>query len=1585
MSDNIGDIMFDFLKEVNKYHLYDRAKDCEAKIRTYDCMTPMASFFECLLKAAYLTYASGTSEYEAGRISLSDLLSNSGFITYVRKTYSLSADDIETIDGKVRRKSNYYKHDMNPYSVKDADLKECFKCAYTFASGYYYIETGKKAPRWNENDYDQMIVAASENRDQKEQELKKSIIELRKVVNEEIEKKIQAIEEIEKLKKELEDAKFSKVETKELASLRVKYGEIEDLANEYRGRIVILQQKLDDAEKTKAEAEAQLSMIQVTSSDEGDLARLNNEIEIFGETIKILHEENDRLRSCIENADRERLDVERKLEKYGREHGDNSRINELEADLELAVKQREIVEKQLEETNQKLAEAQSRLYLPDTEMVKVSRSELVRQGLMEEEEAPYCPRCGRQLKLKYRRRDMKPFWGCPGWNPYGTGCSYGEDVKQYVYVKRKVGDESSGYVPYIAPATFFGYYPGSIEELSPKMSLFQTISVPREVFSNRKDIGLEDHSRFQVISNLGEAGVEEQSKLIYLLVLRLLNRGIVLPSSKKTEDVLADYFNKGECGNIQRLTEYIKYETPFNYCDSPRENKFANMVFPQVLGPSWNSFVMAQASIDLLANDENKRFVGQRVDFLVQKNGKKIVIELDGAEHNSAAGLFHDRAREDFLKKNGYEILRFRNAQIDEEDKAIVQDINKLLGGETHKEKKVFLDERFLIACKLVHQFEIAITYALSKGLIGTHTNLRAEVSTDIFSHSEIQLLLSVSIAELYELFANYASLYKVKLDIDLQDENEDYIGLYVGDGNLSNEKCILIRDCLFSKNLVYQMESFPVGLLPVNIKKKTLEYFLQYIFGHPGFMEGQYEAISRLLSRKDSIVLLPTGSGKSIIYQLSSFLVPGAIVVVSPLISLIEDQVQNLKKKNGITNAVYFSSARTRQETEIQQINKSLIQNAATLLIYVAPERLQIPSFREDIERMLQKNSVYAVAIDEAHCVSEWGHDFRPAYLNVGNTARRIFKKDGIEPVISALTGTASDAVLNDVRRDLNISGANALIQPVSFDRTELKFSVVSCKASDKVLRIADIIQNEIPKAIGDISGGTEAKHAGIVFSPQASNKKGSQYAALTVQNELHKMIPELGIANYFSKTPEEYDETTWREIIQDNASKFKNDELQLLVATKAFGMGIDKPNIHYIVHDGIPSSFEEYYQEAGRAGRDRGHSECVLVFSNDYDDLNERLLDPNLTLAEFRNIYQRYPSYESDDLGTLLFFHNNAYKGIEDETRCVNSIIDQINDDKFEAGSKRSIFLDYGESPTDTMQAMVRLLVLGIIRDYTYDYNKREFILVRGTLDRELITEKLRCYVKIGSKGTEESWIEKLDLTLEGIEFSKNAVRVLVEYIYDNIERSRRLALRGMYRAAKEASVLPPGQQDAFLRKTITSYFTYSGENRDILQGILASKSAGVSEALDWFDLKKKAFTSEDEDNARDVSVLAGRMLESRPDHPGLLLTQGLAEIILNANDKLAIRNIVAAIEFAVSRYEIDPKIIKKKMKDAVKLLLEKTPYGFEEVISKIGKTCGHSHKELICELMNRNDISEASRDYLLLSYAGDIVNEIIQGEEA
>ncbi len=346
----------------------------------------------------------------------------------------------------------------------------------------------------------------------------------------------------------------------------------------------------------------------------------------------------------------------------------------------------------------------------------------------------------------------------------------------------------------------------------------------------------------------------------------------------------------------------------------------------------------------------------------------------------------------------------------------------------------------------------------------------------------------------------------------------------------------------------------------------------LQKFYGYEDFRPGQKKVVESLLNRNDTVAIMPTGAGKSICFQIPALLFEGVTLVISPLISLMKDQVDSLRQL-GIA-AVYINSSVSKAQLykDLQDISAGFYK-----IIYIAPERLT-PEYLPDSFKNL---NISMVAVDEAHCLSQWGHDFRPSYRNILNFTNSL----RIKPIISAFTATATPEVKTDIINLLGLKQPNVFV--TGFDRPNLYFSVLRGEVKDKF--VIDYVKKHQDEA-GIIYVGTRKDVDALQVLLEIKGIKAGRYHAGMTDEERNQMQED-----------------------------FLYDNLSVMVATNAFGMGIDKPNVRYVIHYNMPKNMEAYYQEAGRAGRDGLSGNCILLYSPQDTQLQKFLISKS-TESEIR-----------------------------------------------------------------------------------------------------------------------------------------------------------------------------------------------------------------------------------------------------------------------------------------------------------------------------------------------------------------------------
>lgn len=355
----------------------------------------------------------------------------------------------------------------------------------------------------------------------------------------------------------------------------------------------------------------------------------------------------------------------------------------------------------------------------------------------------------------------------------------------------------------------------------------------------------------------------------------------------------------------------------------------------------------------------------------------------------------------------------------------------------------------------------------------------------------------------------------------------------------------------------------------------------LKQYFGYDSLRTGQEELINGILAGHDVLGIMPTGAGKSLCYQLPALMLKGITLVISPLISLMSDQVKALNQAG--VHAAYINSSLTENQIRIAL---SYASQGRYKIIYVAPERLNTPRFLD----FACNADISMLTVDEAHCISQWGQDFRPSYLEIAGFLTRLPRR----PIVGAFTATATERVKNDIVASLGLN--NPVTMVTGFDRPNLFFRVVTRK------------------------GGSQKDNSIINYVKKHEDESGIIYCA-TKKNvdKLYTLLNEQGISAGRYHAGLSNDER------KQNQEDFTYDRIRVMVATNAFGMGIDKSNVRYVLHYNMPQSLEYYYQEAGRAGRDGEEAECVLFFSKQDIMINKFLLQNKASAGDVASDMQK------------------------------------------------------------------------------------------------------------------------------------------------------------------------------------------------------------------------------------------------------------------------------------------------------------------------------------------------------------------------
>jgi len=391
--------------------------------------------------------------------------------------------------------------------------------------------------------------------------------------------------------------------------------------------------------------------------------------------------------------------------------------------------------------------------------------------------------------------------------------------------------------------------------------------------------------------------------------------------------------------------------------------------------------------------------------------------------------------------------------------------------------------------------------------------------------------------------------------------------------------------------------------------KKEQLKELLKIHFGYESFRPGQERAIDNILQHKNTVVVLPTGGGKSLIFQLPALILEGVTIVVSPLIALMKDQVDSLERV-GIP-ATFINSSISPAETEKRLAQ---IKSGYYKIVYIAPERFYNQVFIQELKNI----KVSLFAIDEAHCISQWGHDFRPSYMRLKDAIRFVGS-----PVVVALTATATPEVRDDIVKQLALEDSELVI--TGFARPNLQFAVMSAANGQKIESILNLLTTNSELGSGIIYVGTRARADEIV--------------EVLIDNDIKAVGYHAGM------------DGESRDWVQN---KFMSGEAQVVVATNAFGLGIDKKDIRFVIHHDLPGTIEAYYQEAGRAGRDGKPSFCLLFYHAQDRYLREFFIkgdnpDPRI-IIEIYDFLLRRAGLEIETSASILITYAEIAQNLSD-----------------------------------------------------------------------------------------------------------------------------------------------------------------------------------------------------------------------------------------------------------------------------------------------------------------------------------------------
>ncbi|MBZ4664723.1 MAG: hypothetical protein JG776_2447 [Caloramator sp.] len=1046
-----------------------------------------------------------------------------------------------------------------------------------------------------------------------------------------------------------------------------------------------------------------------------------------------------------------------------------------------------------------------------------------------------------------------------------------------------------------------------------------------------------------VIQNLTNSRKERNKYYpAYCVIKNILHRGCPTIMSQYLQEVIGPLHNLQE---FDKRIVLIDSKPPVWYKTikgNDEKNDYPAKYFFEEILPNYleeykfvQQLMVPEVLFSEITDEINQEFVDQQVDFYLPQ--AKLVIEINGQQHLEEINKINDKNRKEYLAKFGIETIEINTTELRNNNiqhkidkiKSRLKQFDKILNyyKENYYNQQNYKEEytKKALLATAVMRFQTLILELLQREILKLDDKIW---SFNILSLDVDKDFAKIALEDIFIWLENICKLMKLqfnKPDVRIVYSNESEFQFKEGYINVNfsllrrwtdeNEKypeIIFVRTDYFDKANYFEVNTTdPIKYKIINDGEESdipaLKFFLKNIFGFDEFNDGQLPIIINALSCNDTIGLLPTGSGKSLCYQLAALLQPCVSFVVCPIKSLMYDQKDNLDKRY-IDRTNYISSD---QDAETKSKIGKEFSEGKYFFIWISPERFQIQEFRDYLDKLNKEQTIAIAVIDEVHCLSEWGHDFRTSYLNLIRTIRKYCPSSWL----LGLTATASSFVLEDLKKEFEI-GNDSIKTLTSFTRPELNFIVhkhESEEIEDKKNILIDLLNNlNREKDIFKIDGLNTK--SGLIFTLLKNGKIG----CYSIANELSRIF-NIDARWYSGEVPQikgipvldsdEFDKYKMR--VQ---KEYKENKFPLLVATKAFGMGIDKSNIRYTIHFGLPASLEALYQEAGRAGRDKKKADCYVLYTRENIEKNEleKLFNPQTKIEEIKEIQQKY-GFKGKDVLRIFFLWLSNNKGTDEEFKEVMSIFENFA----EPGTIKNIECRKIGKFADVQKAIYRLSLVKIIDDWTIEsWNKgREIIKVYFSDYTEQTAEEallyyIRRYDKEFSldlnKVNNEKYSKYIKIYNSNILSKYEKIfNILIEWIYDNIVYSRRQAIKNILELCDNF------KDSKSFKEEIERYFKFT-ESTYLLDYIAQNPLDHKS----WFEVfytytqDKRNKILIDIEEIKNVKGNLTRLLESYRYNTGLNFLSGILRLILGEfeNQDGRIRLELAMKE--ISQYEKDKK---------------------------------------------------------------------------
>ena len=957
-------------------------------------------------------------------------------------------------------------------------------------------------------------------------------------------------------------------------------------------------------------------------------------------------------------------------------------------------------------------------------------------------------------------------------------------------------------------------------------------------------------SNFVLIGTEQFGVVDNDWSTVACVVENLIQRGMPTHPSHRLTELLGESFKLDFNRPARKLIthEHIWSNTIKGSSDArlnPALEFFSSLLL-EALPPDKKyiiDYILPEALISDIIPDCDSRFTEQRVDFFCPR--ANLVIEIDGSQHGSGSQSLLDYDRDLYLRVNGIKTVRVPTRELNAQ--VVARELcERFDAGEDLPEE---VNENRILPYEIAIRAQIALTELIKQGMLSPDDPSwtidfscdRPDVDGDALIMAAVEDILDV-LENICLLMSKPFSRPEIFCSTKKPDLVLDVSATKMWSETESAPGVVYARNDYFEFNDYFAVaHAKPIVYDTIDSERRddvneALGFFLKYIFGYDEFRPGQDGIIRKALSREDTLGILPTGSGKSLCYQMACLLQPCINFVVCPIISLIQDQEYN-SHEFGIDRVGRIDSQMDRSE---KNDVLDAFGRGKFFFIWISPERFQTNDFRRQLEELSNRRNFGYAVIDEVHCLSEWGHDFRVSYLKLHGT----IEKYCAQAKIIALTATASRNVLEDLLCELKITKANVQTSP-SLDRPELKYHIVKIKDQDREEEIDGVLdkinlyfqETEGVDSIFEPNG--KESICGIIFS----NVKNSGYRTSASCEGVLSHLKQRNILadSYHAGRGEE------RARIQE---EFLDNRFTVMCATKAFGMGVNKKNIRYTIHNGLPWSIEAFYQEAGRAGRDpaRNSSECYVLFSDENDSDKTRTLFEETTSVD--EITKLQP-YLAGDLNTLFFLWSGSHEELKIERQAIvetfrwlfrnrrndghvivnQNLVDELMKDaarqRAQERAKTEGKTIAAEVRIGTQDALYKLAILGIVKDWTVDYNSDTYDVEMEEVNKdseEIVRGALEDYIRrhnptFSFEKPSPAHRKYVDAYLNAPEGKKfiGLIDTLLLWTSDNIVFSRRRAIGNMLDLCESQ------RSEQEIREYINSYFRLDTESNDQLDAIV------------------------------------------------------------------------------------------------------------------------------------------------------------------